>query len=156
MSEPRGQARLATDGELSLVAQLHVDFNAEFDDPAPPAEWLAERYRELIAGGDTEVLVIGTPAVGFAALRYRPSLYADELEAYLAELYIVPAERGVGLGRALLEAVLARARERGAGYIDLNTSETDTAAIRLYESLGFSRTEGKPGGALCFYYEREL
>ncbi len=156
MSGSAPAVRLARDDELALVGRLHYDFNTEFGDPVPPSEWLADRYRELIAGGDTEVLVIGTPAAGFAAVRYRPSLYAPELEAYLAELYVAPDRRAHGLGRRLMEGVLARVRERGAGYIDLNTSETDTAAIALYESLGFSRTEGKPDGPQCFYYEREV
>jgi ribosomal protein S18 acetylase RimI-like enzyme len=150
------EVRLASEAELPRVGQLHFDFNTEFGDPVPDPEWLGNRYRELVAGGDTDVLVLGTPPLGFAALRYRPAIYYDGPEAYLAELYIAPPERGHGLGRALMEGVLDRARERGARYIDLNTSETDTVAIALYESLGFSRTEGRPDGPVCFYFERDL
>lgn len=148
--------RLASEAELGPVGRLHFDFNTEFGDPVPDPAWLAERYRMLIAGGDTDVLGVGAPPVGFAAVRYRPSIYFDGLEAYLAELYIAPAHRGHGLGRALLDGVLERARNRGAQYIDLNTSETDTVAIALYESFGFSRTEGRADGPLCFYFERDL
>ncbi len=89
-------------------------------------------------------------------LRFRDALWDDGLECYLAELYVVPGKRGRGLGRALMEAAIDLARERGATYMDLNTAETDTVARALYESLGFSRTEGKPGGAVNYYYEREL
>jgi ribosomal protein S18 acetylase RimI-like enzyme len=89
-------------------------------------------------------------------LRFRDSLWDDGLECYLAELYVVPAKRGHGLGRALMNAAIDLARERGATYMDLNTAETDVAAGALYESLGFSRTEGKPDGPINYYYEREL
>jgi ribosomal protein S18 acetylase RimI-like enzyme len=63
--------------------------------------------------------------------------------SYLAELYVVPALRGRGLGRALLEAAMDVARERGADRMDLGTSDDDIAARALYERLGF-------------IYEREL
>jgi ribosomal protein S18 acetylase RimI-like enzyme len=53
-------------------------------------------------------------------------------------------------------AVLAEARGRDAGYIDLNTSEADTAARALYESLGFSSREGRREGPVNLYYELEL
>jgi len=41
-------------------------------------------------------------------------------------------------------------------YMDLGTSENDTAARALYESLGFTNREGGPAGPLSFHYEREL
>lgn len=148
--------RLAGDDELPAVGVLHHAFNREYGEPVPEPEWLADRYRELIAGGDTDVLVTGAPPVGFAVLRYRPAIYYDGLECYLAELYIAPAERGQGLGRALMEAVLDQARARGAAYMDLNTSQSDTAAIALYERLGFNCREGRPEGPLSLYFERDL
>ena len=88
-------------------------------------------------------------------LRFRPSLWNSADECYLAELYVVPARRGDGLGRSLLRACVDRARERGCDLVDLSTSEDDVAARHLYESEGFRRTEGD-GGPLAFHYEREL
>lgn len=156
-AEPAPPAvRLVAATELPVVGRLHHAFNREFGDPVPEPEWLARRYGELIAGGDTDVLVVGAPPAGFAVLRYRPQIYAPALECYLAELYVAPERRGAGLGRALMEGAMARARERGATYMDLNTSETDVVAIALYERLGFSRREGRPDGPVCFYFEREL
>jgi len=49
--------------------------------------------------------------------------------------------------------VLEVARAQGATRIDLGTSETDTAAIGLYESCGFSNLEH---GAKMLFYERDL
>ena len=47
------------------------------------------------------------------------------------------------------------ARERGADYMFLVTSEDDRLAQRLYEAAGFRRTEGEDG-PLMLAYEREL
>ena len=80
-------------------------------------------------------------------MRFRPSIWTEGLECYLAELYVVPPLRGQGRGRALMEAAIVFAKERGADYMELNTGEDDVAARALYESLGFSSSEGKPGRA---------
>ena len=68
----------------------------------------------------------------------------------------MPALRGGGLGRALMQAVLEEARAAWARFIDLGTSEYDVAARALYESAGFTNREGKPDGPIMYVYEREL
>lgn len=95
------------------------------------------------------------PAVGVAVLRVQPSIWSNAGEAYLAELYVVPARRGRGHGRVLLTEGLRIAREQGADYAFLVTSEEDRLAQRLYEAAGFRRTEGE-GGPAMWAYEREL
>src|SRR5262249_32536405 len=142
--------------DADAAGRLLHDFNREFDDPTPPAEALAERSRRLLAENEVTVLLAGDGPDGIAVLRFRPSLYSDGLECYLAELYVVPARRGEGLGRALMEAAIELARGRGADYMDLGTSEDDVAARSLYESLGFTNREGRPDGPVMYLYEREL
>ena len=68
----------------------------------------------------------------------------------------MPALRGGGIGRALLEATIEAARAAGATGLDLNTGETDTAARALYESAGFTNREGSPDGPSMLFYEREI
>jgi ribosomal protein S18 acetylase RimI-like enzyme len=148
--------REAREVDLDAVGRLLHDFNREFDDPAPRPAQLAVRVRELLAGGDTGLVVAGDAPVALALMRFRLSLWGRGLECYLAELYVIPALRGQGIGRALMEAAMDLARARGADYMDLGTAETDIAARHLYESLGFDNHEGKPGGPINFYYEREL
>jgi ribosomal protein S18 acetylase RimI-like enzyme len=148
--------RAAGAADLAEAARLLHAFNTEYDEPCPEPEALAARLAELVGDGDTEVLLSGDEPVGVAVLRLRKSLWLAGLEGYLAELYVAPAERGHGLGRELLNAALDVARERGAGYLDLNTGEDDTAARRLYEATGFSSREGRADGPRNLYYEREL
>jgi ribosomal protein S18 acetylase RimI-like enzyme len=90
-----------------------------------------------------------------AVLRLQPSLWSSGQEAYLAELYVVPRRRGQGFGRELLTEALRVARERGADYAFLITSEDDRRAQRVYEAAGFRRTEGD-GGPLMLAFERDL
>jgi ribosomal protein S18 acetylase RimI-like enzyme len=145
--------------DLERAGQLLHDFNLEFTDPTPGPSALAERLRELTRDGDTAVLLGGPDrdtTVAVAVLRLRKGLWSTSLECYLAELYVAPAHRGRGLGRAMLSAAISTARRRGADYMDLNTSETDRVARALYESAGFSRTEGKVDGPLVYYYELDL
>jgi ribosomal protein S18 acetylase RimI-like enzyme len=146
--------RLATVDDAATIGRLMDAFNREYDDDTPGPEALAERIRELLAGGDTRVLLADDDA-GVAVLRLRPALWTRALEGYLAELYVIPERRGQGLGRALLARVLEVARAAGADRIDLGTSETDVAARALYERMGFTNREG-PGGPIIYVYEREL
>lgn len=153
---PSHVVRRATAADAEDVGRLLHDFNTEYDDPTPGPERLAERIRTLLGVGDTEVLLAGDGPDGLALLRFRRALWSDALECYLAELYVVPARRGRGLGRALMDTAMDLARETGADYMDLNAAETDTVARALYESLGFSNREGKPDGPVNYYYERDL
>lgn len=148
--------RLAAAADAADVGRLLHDFNSEYGDYTPGSEAMAKRIGELLESGDVTVLIGGPGPDGLALLRFRPSLWSETLDCYLEELYVVPEKRGHGLGQALLEAAMDRARSIGAAYMDLGTAETDTAARALYEKLGFDNREGKPDGPVNYFYEREL
>jgi ribosomal protein S18 acetylase RimI-like enzyme len=157
-STPRAQTpiRLAHAADAALFGKLLHAFNTEFGEPTPTAAVIAERAAPLIESGELTVLLTADEAAGFASLRFRRSIYTGALDAYLEELYVVPERRGRGLGRALLEAAMRHAKERGAAHIELNTSESDLAARALYERTGFTNREGGPDGPAMLYYERDL
>jgi ribosomal protein S18 acetylase RimI-like enzyme len=148
--------RRAGSADAEAVGRLLHDFNTQYDDFTPGPERLAERVRQLIDEGELTVLVAGSGPDGLAALRFRPSIWTDALECYLAELYVVPHRRGQGMGRTLVEAAIEAARAEGADHMDLGTSEDDVAARALYESAGFINREGGPDGPIMYVYEREL
>jgi GNAT superfamily N-acetyltransferase len=59
---------------------------------------------------------------------------------FLVGMFVDSAERGQGLGAALVEAVAAWARSRGAPRLYLWVTSTNTPAIVLYSRCGFQRT----------------
>jgi ribosomal protein S18 acetylase RimI-like enzyme len=148
--------RRASPADAPEVARLLHDFNTEFSEPVPEVDVLAERVAQFIEREEATFLLVGSGPDGVAELRFRPSIMTGALDAYLEELYVAPARRGQGLGRALLEAAMETARQQGAVRMELGTSEDDTAARALYESAGFSNREGKPDGPVMFFYERDL
>jgi ribosomal protein S18 acetylase RimI-like enzyme len=153
---PPIEVRVARAHDAEAIGRLLHDFNSEFAEPTPGPGRLAERMRELLDDGHTAALLAGPGPDGLAVLRLRPSIWSEALECYLDELYVVPSKRGRGCGRALMQAAIAYARERGADHMDLGTGEQDVVARALYESLGFSNREGKPDGPINYFYELAL
>ena len=75
----------------------------------------------------------GEPA-GCAALRG-----IDEAVCEMKRLYVKPAHRGKGIGRALAEAIVESARVLGYSSMKLDTLESMTEANALYVSIGFRK-----------------
>ncbi len=57
----------------------------------------------------------------------------------MKRLYLLPAARGLGLGKAMTEAVIETARSLGYSELRLDTLPSMTTALRLYDLLGFER-----------------
>jgi ribosomal protein S18 acetylase RimI-like enzyme len=150
------RVRVADRDDAADIGRLLYDFNREFDEPTPAPAALAERLRQLIEGGDTLVMLAGEGPDGLAVLRFRAAIWSSGQECYLAELYVAPASRGRGLGRALTEAALSEARLRGADSMDIGVDEPDLVARRLYESLGFTNRVDGADGPVMYVYERDL
>jgi GNAT superfamily N-acetyltransferase len=73
--------------------------------------------------------------VGFAHLLLHPTTWAVEPSCYLEDLVVDPAHRGQGVGRALLEAVVERARREGAEGVQWLTQGDNEVARGLYDDL---------------------
>lgn len=73
--------------------------------------------------------------VGLAHYLFHRSMTRIEPVCYLSDLYTAPELRGRGVGRALIEAVGARAREAGATRLYWQTHETNAAGRRLYDQV---------------------
>ncbi|MGP8060831.1 MAG: N-acetyltransferase family protein [Acidimicrobiales bacterium] len=157
MSDDAGRpVRIGGFEDTDSIGRLLHDFNREFNEPTPSPSALADRFKVLLKGGDTLVLLAGDGPDGLAVLRFRRAIWSSGFECSLAELYVVPHLRHLGIGRALMGAVLHEARGRGADTMDVGVDEPDAVARRLYESLGFTNRTGGPDGPVMFVYEREL
>jgi len=64
----------------------------------------------------------------------------DATQAHLVSMWTAPSHRRRGVGRLLLDKVFAWAGRRGARSLCLLVTSNNSAAIRFYECLGFSRT----------------
>lgn len=75
-------------------------------------------------------------AVGFALFFQNYSTFLAKPGLHLEDLYVQPAHRGCGLGKALITAVARLAHERGCGRYEWTVLDWNTPAIRFYENLG--------------------
>ena len=62
------------------------------------------------------------------------------VNAHVNDVVVDGAARGAGVGRALMEAAVGVARNRGAQVVRLTSAERRSDAHALYESLGFRHT----------------
>lgn len=81
----------------------------------------------------------GTP-VGFAIHLHHPSTWVAGEDCYLEDLFLAPEARGKGLGRALIDDLIALARARGWQRLYWHTDEGNTTARKLYDS--YVQTDG--------------
>jgi GNAT superfamily N-acetyltransferase len=75
-------------------------------------------------------------AVGLALYFRNYSTFLGRPGIYLEDLFVEPAWRGRGLGKALLKAVARTAVQRGCGRFEWAVLDWNAPAIRFYESLG--------------------
>jgi len=104
----------------------------------------------------TIVLAEGPAGEIWGVVALRP--LEDEATCEMKRMYVRPIARRQGLGRILGEAILAEARARGYRAMRLDTIDTMTPAITLYESLGFRpiapyRFNPMPG---ALFFEAEI
>lgn len=90
--------------------------------PRPAAE-------AVVAEVDGRVVAFALFFTNFSTFLGKPGLY-------LEDLYVQPAHRGIGLGRALLQHLGALAVQRGCGRFEWCVLDWNENAIRFYEKMG--------------------
>ena len=78
----------------------------------------------------------GGEPIGFALYFFTYSTFMGKPTLYLEDLFVVPAARGEGAGRALLAALARVAVRRGCGRMEWAVLDWNRSAIRFYERLG--------------------
>jgi putative acetyltransferase len=128
------RATAPTDDVRALVGELEEALAAEYLPEQRHGLALDALFRPnihfFVARGDAGE---GAAAVGCGGV----ALFADFAE--VKRMYVRPPARGLGVAEALLARVEAATREAGLAHLRLETGDRQTAAIRFYERMGFSR-----------------
>lgn len=85
---------------------------------------------------ECEVGEVDGRVVAFALYFTNFSTFLAKPGLYLEDLYVQPAQRGTGLGKALLQRLGAIAVERGYGRFEWSVLDWNEHAIRFYERMG--------------------
>ena len=123
-----------------LVALLGVLFSQEAEfvpDDAKQTRAL-EKILSDESVGRIHVAREGGKVVAMASLLYSISTAEGGLAASFEDLVVLPGYRGKGLGRALLQHVIAEARKQGVLRLTLLTDRQNERAQALYRRLGFT------------------
>ena len=79
-------------------------------------------------------------ALGYVIITLGFSVEYGGRDGFIDDLYLVPAARGRGFGREVLEFTLERARELGIRTLHLEVETGNESATRLYRAAGFEET----------------
>jgi putative acetyltransferase len=148
---PAGAALISDAGaaDVDALRELFREYFAWLG----PEGWFTDVETEVAAlpAGYEALLVarLDGKVAGCAALHRLPDGACE-----MKRLYVRPAARGSGLGRNLVEASIARARELGYATLRLDTLPRMGAARSLYRSLGFrpiERYNDNPIGGVLFF-----
>jgi len=141
--------REATSADADVIRSIVKETLAEFGFPVESSGIDADLadvpqgYQSR--GGAFRVVVDDTGRVVGCAGLYP----LEEKVVELRKMYFRPDIRGQGLGRRLLDDLIAEARRREFHRIELETASNLTAALALYKSAGFVETTGPKHSCRC-------
>ncbi len=117
--------------DLDAVMQLE---NATFPSDAWSKESMAS---ELASATGYYIGLFDSELVGYAGLSTIPGSFSSDIQT----IAVMQAQRGKGLGRRLVEALISQARRLGSEQILLEVRIDNEPAIKLYQSFGFERID---------------
>lgn len=131
--------RSARPEDVPVIARL-IRALAEYEKLGDACHADEEALREHLFGARpyVEALVAEADgaAAGFALFFHNYSTFLTKPGIYLEDLFVEPAHRGRGIGKALLARLAALALERGCGRLEWSVLDWNAPAIGFYESLG--------------------
>jgi GNAT superfamily N-acetyltransferase len=133
--------RPAVHGDAALIVEF-IRSLAEYERLTHEVEATAERIEATLFPDASEpaaqcVLAFsGEEPAGFAIYFHNFSTFLAKPGLYLEDLFVNPAFRGRGIGRALLLHLAGVARERGCGRMEWAVLDWNTPAIGFYQSIG--------------------
>ncbi len=137
--------RPATAADAAAIARL-IRALAEYEHLSHAVTMDEERLREHLFGprpfAETLLAEDGGQVVGYALFFPTYSTFRGRPGLYLEDLFVEPAHRGKGHGKALLAAVARLAVERGCGRLEWSVLNWNEPAIRFYRSVGAAPVDG--------------
>ena len=136
-AEDRPSIRDAVAADAAEWRRLWDLYNAFYEHAVSEAVTAATWRRILDPGSSVlaRVAVRDTAMVGFAIFVLHDCTWTIEPICYLEDLFVDPAARHSGFGRALIEDGVALARQRRLGRIYWHTKADNAVARRLYDTL---------------------
>jgi GNAT superfamily N-acetyltransferase len=133
------EVREASAEDVPLILTLICEL-AEYERLSHEVVATEDALQEWLFGEKpaAEVLIAeqGAEAVGFALFFHSFSTFLGRPGIYLEDLYVRPAFRGRGVGKATLRHLAKLAKERGCGRLEWSVLDWNEPSIRFYESLG--------------------
>jgi GNAT superfamily N-acetyltransferase len=118
-----------------LVRELAVYEKLEQHAKATPDDFRRHLFGPRPAA-EAALAEVDGQGVGFALWFSTFSTFRGQPGLYLEDIFVKPAWRGRGIGKALLAAVAAKAVERGCGRLEWSVLDWNASAIGFYRSLG--------------------
>lgn len=123
----------ADEAAWRVLWQGFLDFYHHPLDPAITARtW--DRLLDPANPMNLRVAVHDGTMLGFAIHQHHPSTWVLGDDCYLEDLFVTPTARGLGLGRALIDDLIALARAKGWHRLYWHTDEANATARQLYDS----------------------
>jgi ribosomal protein S18 acetylase RimI-like enzyme len=98
----------------------------------------------------------GVQPIGAAVCFIGFSSFAAKPIINIHDFVVLPASRGKGVGRRLLEAVEAKARELGCCKLTLEVMDKNHQAIRMYQAAGFERYSLQEEAGVAIFMSKPL
>jgi ribosomal protein S18 acetylase RimI-like enzyme len=98
----------------------------------------------------------GVQPIGAAVCFIGFSSFAAKPIINIHDFVVLPASRGKGIGRRLLEAVEAKARELGCCKLTLEVMDKNHQAIRMYQAAGFKRYSLQEEAGVAIFMSKPL
>ena len=139
MSKPDPTLRPATPGDVPALVGLIREL-ADFEHLSHLCVVTPELLRPQLFGprpaAEAVVGEVAGQVVAFALFFTNFSTFLAKPGLYLEDLYVQPAHRGSGLGKALLQHLGALAVQRGCGRFEWSVLDWNATAIAFYEKMG--------------------
>jgi GNAT superfamily N-acetyltransferase len=146
MTRPNLQFRLAGRADVPSIVRLLADDDLgsqreRYEDPLPEAYYSSFEQIEQDPNHELIIAERNGEVIGTLHLMFLPSIsFQGGLRAQIESVRVDKPFQSQGIGSAMMQWSMQRAKQRGARIVQLTTHKTRVDAHRFYERLGFNGT----------------